>query len=282
MNNFTTRLLTAIFFVGGMIWGIYAGKVFLYAVFLLINGMCLYEFLTITLRHDDIPLSNQIRMVLGLLFGLSVFILEFLLVLIGVDDPFVTAINGIIFYIIPLFFLVMSYEFFSSTPHLFWNTAAIAYGFFYIGLPFAFVSPLAEYGGRHTPDIVFGVIALIWCYDTGAYLAGSQFGRHLILPNISPKKTWEGAAGGTVACFGIAFLVNYVLGEIPLENWLWIAFLICIFGPLGDFIESMFKRRFDVKDTGKLLPGHGGFLDRFDSFIFVIPFVTLYLFYFGK
>ncbi|TAK40283.1 MAG: phosphatidate cytidylyltransferase, partial [Saprospiraceae bacterium] len=118
---------------------------------------------------------------------------------------------------------------------------------------------------------------LTWMNDTGAYIIGSLFGKHLLFSRISPKKTWEGTFGGIAITFLVAFLFCVFTNELRFRDWIILGAIVSIFGSVGDLVESMLKRSVGVKDSGNLLPGHGGVLDRFDAFIFVLPFAAAYL-----
>ncbi|MEO0775984.1 MAG: phosphatidate cytidylyltransferase, partial [Bacteroidota bacterium] len=126
-------------------------------------------------------------------------------------------------------------------------------------------------------NTVFGLLLLTWSNDTAAYLVGSRIGKTPLFPRISPKKTWEGSLGGVVITFLIAFLISQWFREHSTKQWLVLAGIVAIFGSTGDLVESMLKRSENIKDSGNLLPGHGGVLDRFDAFIFLLPFATAYL-----
>jgi phosphatidate cytidylyltransferase len=132
-----------------------------------------------------------------------------------------------------------------------------------------------------SPGIVVGFFLLIWANDTGAYLSGISFGRHKLFERISPKKTWEGFIGGLILAVLVSWLVSGWLGVVGKFNWVVIAALISIAGTYGDLVESMLKRSLGVKDSGKIMPGHGGFLDRFDSAIISFPLVYLFISLFG-
>lgn len=121
------------------------------------------------------------------------------------------------------------------------------------------------------PGKLTGLLILIWVYDSFAYLTGISIGKHRLFERISPKKSWEGAIGGSIACFAAAWLLSNKLEWINPEAWFWTALIIIVFGTYGDLIESLMKRSLNVKDSGKLLPGHGGILDRFDALLFAIP-----------
>ncbi|MBO7572215.1 MAG: phosphatidate cytidylyltransferase [Bacteroidales bacterium] len=143
----------------------------------------------------------------------------------------------------------------------------------YIALPLS----LATYIGMTDNQLIMAVFILIWISDTMAYLVGCKFGKHKIFERISPKKSWEGAIGGFVFTITAAAFGGYLFPKLGFEVWQWcvIGATVGVFAILGDFIESMFKRSAGVKDSGNLIPGHGGLLDRLDSFIFTIPWVTI-------
>lgn len=148
---------------------------------------------------------------------------------------------------------------------------------FYLSTAFVFLISIANYNGSFTPLILFSCFILVWVNDTFAYLVGKNFGKQKLFPSISPKKTVEGFLGGLFfACIASYFIARFI-GKLSFNNWLILAILISVFGTLGDLIESKFKRQAKVKDSGVIMPGHGGLLDRLDSIIFAAPFVLLYL-----
>jgi len=132
-------------------------------------------------------------------------------------------------------------------------------------------------GNTYTPKLLIAVFVLIWIYDSGAYLVGVSIGKHRLFERISPKKSWEGAIGGTLTAMLAAYFISGFIPEIKLVHWLAISILTVVSSTFGDLTESMFKRYFGIKDSGNILPGHGGILDRFDSLFFAAPFVVTYL-----
>jgi phosphatidate cytidylyltransferase len=132
-----------------------------------------------------------------------------------------------------------------------------------------------------SPGIIIGFFILIWANDTGAYLTGMSFGRHKLMERISPKKTWEGFFGGVIIASLIAWLLSGWLGVVDKIHWIIISVIVSIAGTYGDLVESMLKRSTGVKDSGTIMPGHGGFLDRFDSAIISFPLVYLFISLFG-
>ena len=127
----------------------------------------------------------------------------------------------------------------------------------------------------YDPFLPLGLLMLTWVLDSGAYFVGRWLGKRPLFPRISPKKTWEGSIGGAVLCIGLGVAMEQFLPAHS-YNWIIIAAIISVFSQLGDLIESMFKRSIEIKDSGSLLPGHGGMLDRFDGVFVSTPFVFLY------
>lgn len=140
------------------------------------------------------------------------------------------------------------------------------------------LSPILEHGSfGFSPGIIIGFFLLVWANDTGAYLSGITLGKHKLFERISPKKTWEGLFGGLTTAVFVAWLLSGWLGVVNNWQWMIIAVIVTVFGTYGDLAESLLKRSAGVKDSGSLLPGHGGFLDRFDSTIMAFPVVYLFI-----
>jgi len=147
----------------------------------------------------------------------------------------------------------------------------------YLCIPFGFALGLPDYlpYNHYFSSEVFMLFVLIWSSDSFAYFAGSFFGKHKMAPNISPKKTWEGFAGGVFCTIILGYFLELYFPEMK-GNWIIVGLLVAIFAPLGDLAESKLKRIFGVKDSGNIIPGHGGILDRLDSFIFCVPVIYFY------
>lgn len=148
---------------------------------------------------------------------------------------------------------------------------------FYLSSSFVFLILIAKFHEEYNPFLLLGAFILVWTNDTFAFLVGKKFGKQKLFEKVSPKKTVEGFLGGlffsTIASYFIATFTH----TLNFNNWLVLAIIISVFGTLGDLIESKFKRQAQVKDSGGIMPGHGGLLDRLDSIIFAAPFVFLYL-----
>lgn len=148
---------------------------------------------------------------------------------------------------------------------------------FYIAGGVVFTILLPSYQGEYTSFLVAGVFALIWINDTFAFIVGKSIGKRKLLERISPKKTVEGFIGGIVfACIASIFIYKFT-GLLSVSLWITVAIVTAIFGTLGDLIQSQLKRQAGVKDSGQLMPGHGGIYDRLDSILFASPFIYLFL-----
>ena len=148
---------------------------------------------------------------------------------------------------------------------------------FYISSGFIFIILIANYYEEYNPNILLGSFILVWINDSFAYLVGKNFGKQKLFPSISPKKTVEGFLGGLFFSCVISYFIAKYTHTLNYNNWLILAVLISVFGTFGDLLESKYKRQANVKDSGVLMPGHGGLLDRLDSIIFAAPFIYLFL-----
>lgn len=149
----------------------------------------------------------------------------------------------------------------------------------YIIFPFTFLILLPFIDGIYHPNIIIYISVIIWTNDVFAFFIGKNFGKTKLLERVSPKKTVEGFIGGLIFSLIVGALIGKYSGTFSLTNWVFIAFIVSIFGNLGDLVESKFKRQAKVKDSGNIMPGHGGILDRLDSLFFLAPFVYLYVHY---
>jgi phosphatidate cytidylyltransferase len=191
----------------------------------------------------------------------------------------------LVFSVIPLLFLIFIVELYRKKPFPISNIAYTLAGFLYIAFPMSLSNLLAFplNSGRHVfyPWILFGITITLWLYDSGAYLVGTPWGKHRLFERISPKKSWEGVIGGGIVAMLAGVLNAWLFQSLELITWLLISFLVIVSGTFGDLVESMMKRSLGIKDAGSLLPGHGGFLDRLDSFIFTVPMVVALLYLMG-
>ena len=161
----------------------------------------------------------------------------------------------------------------SFTP--FANVGVALLGLLYVSLPMSLLNALVFTEKGYDYRRILALLLLVWTADIGAYAAGKTFGKHKLAPKISPGKTWEGWVGGTLLTLLVGWGLGYLLPEMSLAHRLVAAGVVAVFGVLGDLAESMLKRSVDVKDSGRIMPGHGGLLDRFDAFLFVVPVLVV-------
>jgi phosphatidate cytidylyltransferase len=256
-----------------MLAGLYFNKISFLALFGLITILSLWEFFTIILKNEA---NDFLRKILGTGIGVTPFLMAAYYHFNQLDNS-AEFLKTCILLFLPIIFLLFIVELFTKSKNPFGNLGYLVLGLIYIGIPFTLAQFIAIDGGNYYPNIILGLLLLTWANDTGAYVIGSQIGRTKLFPRISPNKTWEGSLGGVAVTFLIAWLLSIYVTELSLTNWLVLATLVSIFASLGDLIESMLKRSLGVKDSGTIMPGHGGFLDRFDAFIFILPFAASYL-----
>jgi phosphatidate cytidylyltransferase len=157
------------------------------------------------------------------------------------------------------------------------SMALLYLGIGYIILPISLLSAIAYHPGAYEPVLIIGLLGITWCMDTGAYFFGSAFGKNRLFERVSPKKSWEGAVGGFALALSGAWALSFYFDQMNTWQWLASGAIIAISGICGDLVESFIKRVGLTKDSGHSIPGHGGFLDRFDSLIYSIPFFLFFL-----
>ena len=268
MSTFYVRLWSALVFVVVMIAGIYT-DVWSYVILLLfLNTACLWEFFGLILK-DEKPRFSLLK-IMGVAVGTGILLLGILCILQRMNIELLPLMAGFISMGAFLLFIV---ELYAGSSRPFENVAVIIVGWFYITIPLIFLTLIAFSLGEYQPNLVMALFILTWANDTFAYLVGSRIGKRKLFPRISPGKTWEGTLGGAVFTLLFAWLMSEWIPALDILPALAIGLTITIFGTLGDLTESMLKRSAGVKDSGKLMPGHGGVLDRFDGFLFMLPFV---------
>lgn len=268
MNNFFTRTITGFFFISIIIGSIIFLHEIFASVFLFIAIAGLWEFYNL-LEKEKIYVSKFS----GIITGLYVFICNALIATNDLEAKYLL----IVFPLITLIFLTQLYGK-SSKP--FTNIGFTLLGIVYIIVPFSLLTYLPNINlieNTYNYEILLGFFILIWSNDTFAYITGILFGKHKLFERISPKKTWEGAIGGGLLTIGLSYLLSLYFTDLADVIWMSIATVIVIFGTLGDLVESQFKRSLNIKDSGNILPGHGGILDRFDGVIFAAPLVYVLL-----
>ncbi len=244
-------------------------------LFFLITLFGLWEFYSIFTTEAVHP-----QRLFGTIGGILLYMTSIVVFRVDIPDLPVNPSFIPILLAIPLFFLPFVFEIYRRKPQPLVNVAITITGILYIALPLALLNMM---NGEEVvrfwklPVVLTGFFILTWIYDTGAYLFGKRFGKHELFKRISPKKTWEGTIAGAVLTLLASVGLYFLAPDISLPDWIIFSILIILFGSFGDLAESLFKRSFNIKDSGSILPGHGGILDRFDSIFISVPFVFLYL-----
>jgi phosphatidate cytidylyltransferase len=264
-----TRALTAVVFVAVLLASVYIHPITLFLLFFAFTLIGTHEFYAMAKKA-----GANVQSLSGL-FGVIVAytLLSFRFIYERPSEKLL-----ILIFIMP--FLVLISELYRKKQNPVLNISATLFPLIYIVIPFALLSYIATYDsflGKYNPSLLLGFFFLIWTNDTGAYLVGRRFGKTRLFPSVSPNKTREGAIGGLILTLIVAALLSNFTTVISLVHILAIAAGISVTGTYGDLIESMFKRSVGVKDSGKLMPGHGGILDRFDGVLLSAPFTAIYL-----
>jgi phosphatidate cytidylyltransferase len=265
MKNLVQRTLTGIIYVSLILLSILIAPIGLNILVIILNLIALIEFNRIVLKLEIRPIPGWI---------IPNMILTFAgLVLIQSGHFNQLAILPLLVYIISIFILSL-YQKKGNPVHA---AAFSVFGGLYITVPLVLLTLVHDIAIREAVPFTLSIFICIWVNDTFAYITGMAFGRHRIFPKISPKKSWEGFFGGLIAVAIAGFLMSKFYPVIGLINWILFAVLIAIASVFGDFTESLLKRMAGIKDSGKLLPGHGGILDRIDSLLFAVPVAYIYL-----
>ena len=277
MRNLLTRSLTGAIFVslllGSILWNELAATCVLGVFFVL--GVI--EFYSLFDSHEHIRLKKWIN--------ISSAFLVFALLLLALNKliPEIFALTTV-----PLVFLMNTTELWRKQKNPIQNMAVGTFGLIYLVAPFflmIYIHHIDQYvisamAGKPYFPILAGFFVLVWTNDTFAYLTGMLMGKRKLFERISPKKTWEGTIGGIVLCMITISLLSLLINSYSIKDWMFIAGIAAITGTFGDLLESKLKRMAGVKDSGQIMPGHGGFLDRFDSLLLATPFVWLYVQFF--
>jgi len=273
MSNFVKRALTGIVFVIVLLGAIFLNQYTFFSLFMLISILGMWEFYRLNSNEQHKP-----QKYFGTFIGIVVFIISYFKASQAAIFPCTMIIYG-------LGFMVFIFEIYRYTEKPFINIALTLLGVIYVALPFSLLNFIAFPGlethhlttESYNPHILLGMIYMIWINDTGAYLVGSKFGKTKLFERISPGKTWEGSIGGAIFALIGAYIISIYYEDIKLIDWFSISAIVIVFGTLGDLAKSLLKRSIGVKDSGNILPGHGGILDRFDSIIMSTPFELIYI-----
>lgn len=278
LKNLIVRAVTGVFFVTAMVLGILHPHA-LIVLFALITGLSIWEYTGLVNNIKGVKVNRFISTIIGVYFFLVVAGLR------------LTPVEGFVVfvpYILSILYLLIS-ELYLKNENPINSWAYTMLGQMYIAMPFSMINVLAFQQvepGQVTFDYLLplSIFIFLWTNDTGAYLCGSLLGKHKLFPRISPKKSWEGSIGGGILVLIVAGVIGYFanIGATPhmlsIPGWVGLGLVVVFFGTWGDLVESLLKRTLGIKDSGNILPGHGGMLDRFDSSLLAIPAAVVYLY----
>lgn len=267
MPNIVVRGITGLIYVLSVIAAIFIHPIVCVIYFFVIAMLGQNEF-----YHNAKKAEIRPNVLLGNILGI---ILYFIVVICSYCEENLFAICLACLTAVSLLIFVV--ELYSKAKEHFTNISYTFLGGIYVVVPLALTSLIINIKGDFSPMILMSVFIFAWCNDTFAYLTGMKFGKHKLFERISPKKTWEGSIGGAVSVIIAAVIISLFSDSMQVYDYIIIAVLTSIVGTFGDLTESMFKRQIGVKDSGNILPGHGGILDRFDILLLVLPVVYAYL-----
>lgn len=278
LTNMTVRAFTGVLFVTIMVTCFFQpiAMVFLFA---LITCLSLWEYSGLVNNIEDVTINRFISTVAGVYLFLAIS---------AVNSGFVQTNAVFMPYLLTIIYLFVS-ELYTKNKNAVHDLSYTMLGQMYVALPLSMINVLAfrtaTDGNIHFYYLLpLSVFIFLWTNDTGAYCVGSLFGKHKLFPRVSPAKSWEGSIGGGVLVLVAAFLVSLLdqnhgnLSGLNTLQWLGLGLVVTVFGTWGDLVESLIKRTLGIKDSGTILPGHGGMLDRFDSSLLAIPASAVYIY----
>lgn len=274
MKNFIIRALTGIAIVAVQVLCTYLSPISLAALFLLLTALAVNEFLGLLIKKGKVRIGRPLIVAGSCYLFFAVWL------------NCLTEASLLALFLPYLLFIIFCCvrELYNDEGNPIVNLGAIMLSQLYVALPLSLINLLA-FSDCYLYDcsIKYYVFPLamyvfLWLNDTGAYLCGSLLGKHKLFPRISPKKSWEGSIGGAIVAMASAVAVAHFFPILNVWQWVGMALVVVVAGTYGDLTESMIKRSLDVKDSGRMLPGHGGILDRLDSMLFAIPASVIYLY----
>lgn len=277
-KNLIVRTITGVLFIAIMVSGFLRPQAMVF-LFSLITGLTIWEYCSLVNELKTVTVNRFIATMAGVYFFLAVA---------GINSGYIQTNGVFVPYLLTIVYLFVS-GLYTRNENAIHDWAYTMLSQMYIALPFSMINVLAF---RQAPDgdihyyylLPLSVFIFLWTNDTGAYCSGSLLGKHKLFPRISPAKSWEGSIGGALFVLIAAAVVSYLesqsnaLSGLTIVQWLGLGLVVTVFGTWGDLVESLFKRTLGIKDSGNILPGHGGMLDRFDSSLMAIPASVVYLY----
>lgn len=279
-HNLILRTITGVLYVVVMVAG-FTRPDFMVLLFAIITGLAMWEYSGLVNKYVD---GVQVNRFISTVAGVCLF-----LGMAGMQIGMVRGFGAFLPYVLTIVYLLVA-ELYLKQQNPLADWAYTMLGQMYIALPFSLINLLAFQPGasdnytNYDMLLPLGLFIFLWVNDTGAYCTGSLIGKHKLFPRISPGKTWEGSIGGGVFVLITAGIIGYFANRgadphyLSFAQWIGFGLVVAVFGTWGDLVESLLKRTIGIKDSGNILPGHGGMLDRFDSSLLAIPASVVYLY----
>jgi phosphatidate cytidylyltransferase len=269
MSNLAQRIIAGVLGAAVLIGAIYWSEWSFFVIFLLIMSFSLWEFYTI-LEKANFKTTKYLAVAIGILIFGGIFWVQ-------KNEMFFNVLILLILAFVFLLFILKLYDKTDKQP--FTNLAMTILGLVYVCVPFGLLLSVSYWvgsKGQYHYQVPLGILFCLWASDTGAYFVGKKLGKTKLFERISPKKTWEGFVGGMIFSQMVAWELSVYFTSVEGWKWLVISGIIVTIGTYGDLVESMLKRSLGIKDSGSVIPGHGGFLDRFDGLLVAMPFVAFF------
>lgn len=280
MKNLITRSITGVIFVAAVVTCFLRPEAMIF-LFALVTGLTVWEYTGIVNNLENVAVNR---------FLATVAAVYFFFAMAGFCSGIVPS-AVFIPYLLTVVYMFIS-ELYTKAPNPINNWAYTMLSQMYIALPFSMINVLAFRGAGdaviYNYLLPLSIFIFLWTNDTGAYLSGSLFGKHKLFPRVSPGKSWEGSIGGGILVLAVAAFLGWYENSgihegavelaMSIPQWMGLGLVVVFFGTWGDLVESLFKRTIGIKDSGNILPGHGGMLDRFDSSLMAIPAAVVYIY----
>lgn len=270
LSELKQRILTSIIGISIMLTALYWNEWTYFLLFFVICLLSQLEFYKLLkLDEERLPLRT-----FGTINGLLIYVITFF-----IEKGYLPSrYYYLIFVGLSGAYFIKLYGYKRKDMKPFANIGFTFLGVLYVAVPFAFLNSIIFLpDGSYSWQIIMGCLFILWANDTGAYFSGRNFGKHQLFQRISPKKTWEGSIGGACLAISVGLFQSFWFTHLQQLEWVVISIIIVVVGTYGDLVESMFKRSINIKDSARTIPGHGGFLDRFDGLLLATPFITAFL-----
>ncbi|MBQ2363319.1 MAG: phosphatidate cytidylyltransferase [Bacteroidaceae bacterium] len=282
MNNFIVRTLTGVAFVAVLVASIVYSPFSFGALFAVVSALSTMEFCNIVNKQAGVQTNVFISILASLMLFFAIFAYS-----CGYANAVLLMPSSVFLpYLLTIIYLLVS-QLYSGRENALASWAFTMMGQLYVALPFALLNciafvpyPQSSMGTAYIFMYPLAVFLFLWSSDSGAYCVGSLLGKKIpyrLFPSISPNKSWIGSIGGTLLAVGVGAIISRFEPSLTLLQWMGFGLVVAIFGTWGDLVESQIKRQLGIKDSGNVLPGHGGMLDRFDSSLLAIPASLIYL-----